>query len=56
MEYVLLPVANNHLEDSNESIRLFAEDGVIADCQNVQSYIIQCQKRSSVNHWTWGER
>ena len=32
----LLPVANNHLEDSNGSIRLFAEDGaVIADCQNV---------------------
>ena len=32
----ILPVANNHLEDSNESIRLFAEDGaVIADCQNV---------------------
>ena len=34
----LLPVANNHLEDSNESIRLFAEDGaVIADCQNVHN-------------------
>lgn len=32
----ILPVANNHLEDSNESIRLFAEDGaVIADCQNL---------------------
>ena len=34
----LLPVANNHLEDSNESIRLFAEDGaVIADCRNVHN-------------------
>ena len=34
----LLPVANNHLEDSNESIRLFAEDGaIIADCQNVHN-------------------
>jgi len=34
----IVPVANNHLEDSNESIRLFAEDGaVIADCQNVHN-------------------
>lgn len=31
----ILPIAVNYLEDSNESIRLFADDGsVIADCQN----------------------
>ncbi|MED6337643.1 MAG: hypothetical protein VYC12_01315, partial [Candidatus Thermoplasmatota archaeon] len=34
----ILPIAINHLEDSNESIRLFAEDGaIIADCEDMHN-------------------
>lgn len=37
----ILPIAVNYLEDSNESIRLFADDGsVIADCQNPHSPLL----------------
>ena len=37
----IIPIAVNYLEDSNESIRLFADDGsVIADCQNPHSPLL----------------
>ena len=37
----ILPIAVNYLEDSNESIRLFSDDGsVIADCQNPHSPLL----------------
>ena len=37
----ILPIAVNYLEDSNESIRLFADEGsVIADCQNPHSPLL----------------
>ena len=37
----IIPIAVNYLEDSNESIRLFADEGsVIADCQNPHSPLL----------------